>query len=650
MPGTFASPVDGSLPPSHFGRSQSRVNSALSAVGTIWIFLLMLIICADVIGLKMFSRPLYGVIEFTEQSIVPIVFLQLAAAASGGRLTRADFLFDPLRAFHPRAAALLETAFQLAGTALFAALTLQLWQETASTFQSGDYIGTRSVFTLPSWPFHLLTFIGAVAITAEFLRGTCIHAITTLRPSAPATGMAIALAVILATAAVIGLILLLEPSRLVLGFIAVAMLLFLLMAGMPVMLALLLVGLGGVWLIRDNPAVAVRALKSAATGSINKFDFGVVPLFVLMGLFTDISQIGRDAYRVAAWWTRNLIGGLGIATVVANAIFASVTGISIASAAIFSRLAVPQMIDHGHTRRFAAGAVAGTSVLGMLIPPSLLLILYGFVAEVSVGQLFVAAILPGALLAILFCATILVLARFMPGFSGTASASDDLEPETLLSSARRLLPIAIMVFVVLGGIYLGWFTPTQAGAVGAFAALAVTVARGYLTRANLWTVLTESGQITVSVLVLVIGANLFSKALVMSSVPMELVEWVTTSGFGFYGVVVVSVLAAVVMGMFLDSTSILVILVPISQPLVTALGGPVLGGDVAIWYGILIIVAIEMGLLTPPFGISVFVVAATIGDGCRVGEVFAGAFPYVVAMALLVALLIVFPGIVTFAL
>lgn len=650
MPGTIARSIGKPSVPERIAQSQDRLNAVLSAVGTIWIFLLMLIICADVIGLKIFAQPLYGVIEFTEHSIVPIVFLQLAAAVSGGRITRADFLFDPFRTRHPRAAAILDGAFMLAGAGLFGALTLQLWQEASNAYQSSDYIGTRGVFTLPSWPFHVLTFVGAVAVAAEFVRGMCANALVGLRSNSPATGMTITLGVLAATTLVVALALLLDPSRLVLGCLAVGVLLFLLMAGMPVMLVLMFVGLGGVWLIRDNPSIAVRAMKAAATGSINKFDFGVVPLFVLMGLFTDISQIGRDAYRVAAWWTRNLLGGLGIATVIANAIFASVTGISIASAAIFSRVAVPQMIDHGYTRRFAAGAVAGTSVLGMLIPPSLLLILYGFVAEVSVGQLFVAAFLPGALLALLFCGTILLLAKFMPAFSGTVGQAHDLEPETLLSSARRLFPIAVMVFMVLGGIYLGWFTPTQAGAVGALVALIVTILRRQLTRSNLWMVLRESGQITVSVLVLVIGASVFSKALVMSTLPMELVEWVTTSGFGFYGVVLVSVLAAVVMGMFLDSTSILVIMVPISLPLVVALGGPVLGPDVAIWYGILIIVAIEMGLLTPPFGISVFVVAATIGDGCRVGEVFSGALPYVLAMALLVGLIICFPSLVTVAL
>lgn len=619
----------------------------IASLGTAWIFVLMFLICADVVGLKLFSRPLYGVVEFTEASIVPIVFLQLAGALHHGRLTRADFLFAGFARRAPGGAALLDTLFMLAGALVFAALSVQLFEQFTKAYASADYIGSKAIFTLPVWPFALLTFIGAAATAVEFaatlirkLGETAAHGLRL-----PETLVVLAVAGVVV--ALIAFILVADPGRLVIGGLVIAVLLLLLMTGMPVALVLMLVGIGGIWLLRDNPTVAMRALKTAATGTINKFDFGVVPLFVLMGLFTDISDIGRDAYRVAAWWTRKLLGGLGIATVAANAIFAAVTGISIASAAIFSRLAVPQMVEHGYTRRFAAGTVAGTSVLGMLIPPSLLLIIYGFVAEASVGQLFVAAFIPGALLAALFCLTILLLARFAPEFVGAPEANDDLEPETLVSSARRLFPIAIMVSIVLGGIYLGWFTPTQAGAVGAFVAMIVTLARRRLTRETLWRVLQDTGQITVTVLVLVIGASVLSKALVMSSLPMQTVSYVTSAGYGFWGIVVLTLLIAIVMGMFLDSTSIIVILVPIVLPLITSLGTPVIGADVTIWFGILIIIAVEMGLLTPPFGISVFVVTATIGNGCKLGEVFAGAFPYVLTMAVLIGLIMAFPGLVT---
>ncbi|HRM73121.1 MAG TPA: TRAP transporter large permease subunit, partial [Paracoccus sp. (in: a-proteobacteria)] len=304
------------------------------------------------------------------------------------------------------------------------------------------------------------------------------------------------------------------------------------------------------------------------------------------------------------------------------------------------------MVAHGYSPRFATGTVAGSSILGMLIPPSLLLIIFGFVTETSVGKLFLAAMVPGALMALIFCATIVLLAKFRPDFVGHPAGNDDLEPETLISSARRLLPIAVLVTIVLGGIYLGWFTPTQAGAVGAFATMIVTILRRRLTRAALWNVLHETGQITVSVLSLVIGAAVLTKALVMSTLPAVMVQYAVDGGFGFWGVVALFVLVVVVMGMFLDSTSIIVIAVPIVAPLITSLGTAVIGPDVLIWFGIITVIAVEMGLLTPPFGISVFVVKSTVGDLCSLQDVFAGVMPYVLAMALLIAICMAFPVLV----
>ncbi|WP_299842893.1 TRAP transporter large permease subunit [uncultured Paracoccus sp.] len=629
-------------------RAFNQVSGALSALGTVWIFVLMLLICADVAGLAIFSRPLYGVVELVEQTIVPVVFLQLAHALARGRLTRADFLYGPLTKSDPAAAVLLDLVFLMIGAALFGALGWVLWGDYADAWRGGEYIGSTGIFTMPTWPFKLLTAIGCLATTIQF----ALEAVETARrlPQLMTQRgrwlMPVALG-ILAFAAAVALVALGDVSRIGLGLLAIVALLVLLMAGMHVAVVLGVVGVVAIWLIRDNPNVALNALKTSATGTINKFDFGVVPLFVLMGLFTDISDIGRDAYRVAAWWTRKLLGGLGIATVAANAVFAAVTGISIASSAIFSRVAVPQMIAHGYTPRFATGTVAGSSVLGMLIPPSLLLIIYGFVTETSVGKLFLAALIPGLMMAIIFCVTILLLAKFRPDFVGRPTGNDDLEPETLISSARRLLPIAVLVSIVLGGIYLGFFTPTQAGAVGAFATLIVTVLRRRLTRSALWDVLRETGQISVTVLSLVIGASVLTKALVMSTLPAVMVQYAVDSGFSLWGVMALFLLVVIVMGMFLDSTSIIVITVPIVAPLIVTLGTATIGPDVLIWFGLITVIAVEMGLLTPPFGISVFVVKSTVGDLCSLQDVFAGVMPYVLAMAVLILICMAFPVVVT---
>ncbi|MBK4216832.1 TRAP transporter large permease subunit [Paracoccus caeni] len=641
--------VETSSPPEWaINRSFGYVTGGLSVLGTVWIFMLMLLICADVAGLALFSRPLYGVVEMTEMTIVPVVFLQLAHALRHGRLTRADFFFSPLKRANPRAAALLDIPFLLVGAVIFGALTQLLWNELVMSWQSAEYFGTRGIFSAPTWPFNLLTTIGSAAVTVQFVIETA-QIVATLKSMPRADrnrGVAMVTGGLILFIAALSLVIFGDFDRVTLGILATVFMLVMLMAGMHVPVVLCAVGVVAIWLIRDNPTVALNSLKTSATGTINKFDFGVVPLFVLMGMFTAISDIGRDAYQVAAWWTRRILGGLGIATVVANAIFAAVTGISIASSAIFSRVAVPQMVAHGYTPQFATGTVAGSSVLGMLLPPSLLLIIYGFVTETSVGKLFLAAIIPGLLLAVLFCITILLLARIRPDFVGQPSGNDDLPPETLASSARLLAPIALLVTVVLGGIYLGWFTPTQAGAIGAFATMVLTVIRGRLNRKNLWEVLHESGQITVSVLTLVIGASVFTKALVMSTLPAVMVEFTIASNFGFWGVMLLFVVVMIVMGMFLDPTSIIVITIPVIAPIVVALGTDIIGPEVLIWLGIITVIAVEMALLTPPFGISVFVVKSIVGDLCSLPRIFLGSLPYVVAMAVMILTCMVFPGII----
>ncbi|WP_156927518.1 TRAP transporter large permease subunit [Leisingera methylohalidivorans] len=628
-----------------------KVIAAFAAAATCWILVLMLLICADVVGLKLFASPIYGVIELTEKSIVPVVFLQLAYAARTGRITRIDFIYSAVDSKFPASARLMDALFAVVGVAILGILSSFLLADFQKAFASGSYFGTQTIFSAPVWPFTLATLIGAGALAAEFTV-QCAAAVfalgsQTIRRSATLREMAI-FAVSLALFGLIAAWIAnagLEGNAI--GVLAIVFLFFFLLCGMPVPIVLAVVGLASIWLVRDNPAVAFRTLKVAATGTIDKFDFGVVPLFVLMGLLTNIAGIGRDAYKVAAWWTRHLLGGLGVATVVANAIFAAVTGISIASAAIFSRVAVPQMTAHGYTSRFAAGTVAGSSILGMLIPPSLLLIIFAFVTESSVGRLFVAAAVPGLLLAVLFCITIILLARFAPGWVGSSTLPDDLEKETLSSSLRLLLPIAILVLVVLGGIYLGWFTPTQAGAVGAFAALILALIRRSLTWSNFKEVLTETGQISVAVLFLIIGASVFSRALVMTSLPMDLVRSATEMQLGFWAIVCLFVGIVIVMGMFLDSTSIIVITVPLVQPLIVSLGSGVIGPEVMIWFGILTIVAVEMGLLTPPFGIAAFVVKAAIGDKVSLGDVYLGALPYLFAMLLLILILMAFPPLVT---
>jgi tripartite ATP-independent transporter DctM subunit len=277
-------------------------------------------------------------------------------------------------------------------------------------------------------------------------------------------------------------------------FIALGSLLLMLVliySGMHVAITLGLLSFIGVWLIRGDAGVAANLMAQAVSDAIASHIFGVVPLFVLTGFLVARADVGKDAFEVANQAFRRIRGGLGVATVAANAVFAAITGISIASAAVFSRVAVPQMLRFGYQPKFAVGVVAGSSVLGMLIPPSLLMILYGFLSEQSVGDLFTAGILPGLLLAVAFSVAILLMATFKPHMVYRDGKAQPVDDEGLMSVSRMLvlmLPIVLLIVLVLGGIYAGFFTATEAGAVGALLALVIAIVRRKLSWRGFWEV------------------------------------------------------------------------------------------------------------------------------------------------------------------
>ena len=414
-------------------------------------------------------------------------------------------------------------------------------------------------------------------------------------------------------------------------------------AGFWVPFALMLSSYVGVWAMKGSPLLAGKLLALAASETISSYFFGVVPLFVLMGYIVSVTGMGRDAFDVANHVFRRLKGGLGIGTVGANAIFAAITGISIASAAVFTRIAVPEMIRHGYDKRFAVGVVAGSSVLGMLIPPSLLLILYGLLTEQSVGDLFIAGILPGLLLAFAFGLGIWITALLWPHRLGPGVASDHAAaPLTRSELAAKGLPIAALIGLVLGGIYGGLFTPIEAGAVGCLGAILIGLARRSLSWADFWQVLQDTGLVTAAISFLIIAAQMYSRMLALSGVPAGFGAFVAGAEIGYWGVILAYVGLVILMGAILDSSSIMLILVPLMLPVLAPMGVDL------IWFGIVTVIAVEVGLLTPPFGISVFVIKSALDDpSISLGDIFLGAAPFALLMLLVLALVLAFPILAT---
>jgi tripartite ATP-independent transporter DctM subunit len=431
-------------------------------------------------------------------------------------------------------------------------------------------------------------------------------------------------------------------SDLSIGLLAIGLMLACIYLGMHIGIALIVTSFLGVWLIKSAP-IAARFVAAAANDSIRDYLFGVVPLFVLMGMIVSVSGVGRDTFDVFQWLMRRIRGGLGLATVGANAVFAAITGISIASASVFTKVAVPEMIRLGYTPRFSVGVVAGSSVLGMLIPPSLLMIIYGVLAEESIGRMFIAGVIPGIVLALAFCLQILGYAHFAPDRVGRPEALTRIETsETVSTAAVKFLPILMLIVLVLGGIYGGLFTPTEAGAVGAAGALLIALARRRLTWGVFWNVLIETGFVSVSVLFLIIAASLYSRMLALSGMPGAMTASVTSFGLGPWGFLAAYIAIVLGLGCIIDSVSIMLIMLPIVLPVAHGFGMDV------VWFGVVTVVAVEIGLLTPPFGVSVYTVNSALNDpniGLR--DIFIGAFPFVVTMFLVLLLLIAFPPLST---
>jgi tripartite ATP-independent transporter DctM subunit len=432
------------------------------------------------------------------------------------------------------------------------------------------------------------------------------------------------------------------------GAICLASSLVLIQTGMNIGVALMLLSFVGVWWIK-NLVIAGKLLASSVATSIASDAYAVIPLFVLMGLFVSATNMGRDTFDVAAVLLRRLRGGLGIATVAANSVFAACTGTTIASASVFTKVAVPEMMRHGYTPNFSVGVVAGSSVLGMLIPPSILMIIFGVIANVSIADLFTSGILPGVLLAIAFCCTILLLSIYRKSFvaDDPKALSGDykgpLEDASAGELALKFLPIVVLVGTVLGGIYGGFFTPTEAGGAGALAAFLIALARRELTLKIFWEVALETGRVTAAICFLLMAAALYAQMLTLSGLPYAVGQWLQNAELGFLPVLFGYLIVLVVLGCFLDSVSIMLIVLPFVIPVFDSFGVNL------VWLGLISIIAIEIGLLTPPLGIAIFVVKANLEDQrITAWDIFKGTTPMTLTMVFVLMLCVIFPKLALF--
>ncbi|MBX2880433.1 MAG: TRAP transporter large permease subunit [Granulosicoccus sp.] len=426
-------------------------------------------------------------------------------------------------------------------------------------------------------------------------------------------------------------------SPIEIGLISVVAIVMLIYLGVYIPVALGMVSFVSIWFMRDNFDLAMNLLKIALSDSVMEYTFATVPLFTFMGLIVSKAGLGTDIYDVMNAAFRKVKGGIGMATVGANAVFAAVTGSSIASASVFSSVAVPQMLRYDYNPRFAVGVVAGSSVLGMIIPPSAMLIIYSFVAEQSVGDMFLAGIIPGLLLAVAYISAIAFAGRFFPDFVGGRQAAE-YEPMGAMTIASKTAPLVILILVVLGGIYTGWLSPVEAGAAGATVGLIIAVLRRKMSLKTFWEALIETGHITAAILFLITAASIYSRMLGLAALPNELGDIIERNQFSLTMIMFIYVCLMLFLGTLLDTASIILIVVPLFLPLIEPLGLSL------VWFGIITVVGAEIGLLTPPLGISCFVINSTIKDPrVKLKDVFLGALPFALVMLVILVILIKYP-------
>ncbi len=409
---------------------------------------------------------------------------------------------------------------------------------------------------------------------------------------------------------------------------------------MPVAVAMFVVGGFGFASLAGWPAF-LNLLNTAVFGRVSGYTLSVLPLFLLMGQLAARSGLSRSLFDAARAWVGHRRGGLAVSTIFGCAAFGSISGSSIATGATMASVALPEMRRHGYSGALATGTLAAGGTLGILIPPSVILVIYAVITEQSVGKLFLAALVPGLVATLGYAVAIAVHVRLRPA-SGPAVPALPLRAR--IRSLAAVWPVALIFLSVIGGIYLGVFTPTEAAAIGAAATAAVAIASGRLSRSAFVSSLLETAQATGMIFLILVGAEVFNGFLALSQVSTELADALAGSGLSPISIMIGIMVLYLVLGCVMDSLAMILLTVPVFFPLVTGLDFGYTQEEVAIWFGILAVLAVEIGLITPPIGLNVYVINS-LDRNTRLGESFRGVAPFLVSAVALLAVILALPAI-----
>ncbi len=419
----------------------------------------------------------------------------------------------------------------------------------------------------------------------------------------------------------------------VIGIIGLIGLLALIGLRVPVAIAMGIVGMVGGVVLNGWLSLGF-VLGSQPFVTTSAYSLSVIPLFVMMGAFASRAGLSASLYQALHSLIGHWRGGLASATIGACALFGAVCGSSLATAATMARVAVPEMSEIGYDRRLTSGALAAGGTLGILIPPSIIMVIYAILTEQSIGRLFLAGMIPGFLAAGLYMAAVYVVVRLKPGWAPRTPRPDHIER---WGAVRQMSPILLLFAVVMGGIYVGFFSPTEAAGVGAFGAMVLAAARRQLTRQIIIEALLETAATTGMLFLIFIGTSVLQFFIETSTLPTVIVAWINALGMPPIGVLITVLVIYVILGCFLDSLSMMLITLPIVFPMITALGYDPL------WFGVLVVSVVEIGLITPPLGMNLYVITASV-EKLRFETVAIGVVPFLIADFVRLTLLVAIPS------
>ncbi|MBY0221396.1 TRAP transporter large permease [Sporosarcina aquimarina] len=422
------------------------------------------------------------------------------------------------------------------------------------------------------------------------------------------------------------------------GLIGIILLFVLLLLRVPVGMSLLLVGFLG-YIGISNIGVANAQLGISGFGTASSHSLSVMPMFILMGLFLSFSGLATDLFKAVDSWVGHFRGGLGMATIGAAAIFSSISGSSSATTATLARVAIPEMNQYNYHPRLSSATVAAGGTLGFLIPPSVILILYGVLTHEPIGPLLIAGLVPGILMALMFMLTIYIQIRRNPSLAPVNTEA--LPFIDRIKALKTVWPFILIFLLSIGGIYLGFFTPTEAGGVGAFGALLISVFTKRLNWKSFIESLEECVRLTAMIFLILIGANLFAQFLAKSRIPSTITQFVGSLDVSSYLILLGILFVLFILGLFMEGIAILVLTLPIIYPLIMELGFN------GVWFGIIMVMVINMGLITPPLGISVFIING-VDKTIPIPTIFKGVIPILVTMIVFTFVVIIFPNVVLF--